>query len=101
MPGIEKSYGNFMSGAIAPYVSVITGARMAPAHRFVTGLLLAVLWVCVAAFIIFTAAVYGGRSESGWWVMVIGFATLASATTACVRIHHQEMSGVDLTTFDT
>ncbi len=91
-----------VSSAVCGAVFVAAGANTAPAHRFVTALVLTVIHtIGYTAFFVFVLCVHQeALSDPAWWVAVCSVAALAGSVWMCVVLHREEVQMAQTRPFD-
>ena len=81
----------FINSIAGPYCFVLAGAKTAPFHRFVTAVVLTVLF-SLANGVLLTLVLTSQRQFSTplWWFVTSVIIGLLAAIVACVKVHHQE-----------
>jgi hypothetical protein len=81
----------FINSVAGPYCFVLAGAKTAPSHRFITAVVLTVLF-SVANGVLLTLVLTSQRQFSTplWWFVTSLIIGLVAAIIACVQLHHQE-----------
>jgi hypothetical protein len=74
-----------------PYCFVLAGAKTAPLHRFITAIVLTVLY-SLASGVLLTLVLTSQQQFSTplWWFVTSLVIGLVAAIVACIQLHHKE-----------
>ena len=88
---IQDWYSQAMNSVVGPWVLVYAGARIAPrGRRFVTSVVLAVLFGVLTGAIAPLGLLLEHRSHPYWWFAVSAIAGIVTVIVACVQVQRSE-----------
>lgn len=88
--GLEVDrWSQFFNSILGPYCFVWVGARMAPFHRFITSLVLAIIHAIVFTAICVSAILLTEMdSFSKWWLILCTLVGVVATIIACVQYRY-------------
>ena len=97
----RKFFIEIINSIAANYCFVIIGAKTAPKHRFVVGVILATAYTVFGITVAATFLIIGGSPYLTWWpipitsvvlLLIVGIVGIIAAIGACIQLHRTELA---------